>query len=697
MAISIEYPLWFLLLCPVTGVVFAIALYYRDRRTAEFHLVIKWLMSISRFTLITLLVFLLFSPLIKSNNYIKEKPIVVIAEDNSLSIVSGKDSGFYKSEYRKKWNNVINELNQKYDVRLFSFGSEIKESMDYAFNEKETDISSLFSIIAQRYYGKNLGALILATDGIYNKGFDPLYTSHELKCLIYTVALGDTLVRRDAIITNVEHNNTVFLGNSFPLQVLIDAKKLEGKSTTLTVNEVNGKSEKNLYGKSIAFTSTSFHSNVPIELSSTGAGLKHYIVRISPVEGEENLQNNRRDVYIHVLDQKQHVLIISNPHPDVGAIAESINSSDGFEAETSVPDKLIDKMNKYCLVILNQFPSANNKISDVLNSIKQLNIPVLYIVGSETDLTSFNTLNVGLKILSNENRSSDAEAIAAPGFSLFVLDNAFLNYIPHLPALSVPFGNYMVGPTANILFNQKIQGITTNYPLIIFNETGTEKSCVICGEGIFRWKLQDYADHKNHQIFDELINKIVQYLAVKEDKSFFRVHVPTVFKEDEHIIMDAELYNPSYQLINEPEVNAVITDDNGRKYSFTFSRTSNSYHLDAGTLQAENYKYETTVNAAGKLFTREGEFTVTPIQIEAVNTIAEHHILFQIASEHKGKMLFPNQIEELPEIINKRDDLKPVIYTHVSFSRLIGLKWVIVTLLTIISIEWFVRKWNGIY
>ncbi|HWY98084.1 MAG TPA: hypothetical protein VNY36_03260 [Bacteroidia bacterium] len=698
MSFSIAYSAWLLLLCPLAGAVYAWAFYYKDSRTAELHPALKWSLTAFRFLLVSFLVFLVLSPLIRSSKNTVEKPIVIIAQDNSASIVGGKDSAFYKHAYPTGWDKVINQLSAKYDVRIMSFGNEVADSMSYSFAEKETDISSVFDAIIKRYYGKNLGAVVVASDGIYNKGFNPLYAARSLKCNVYTVALGDTTVKRDAIVTKVDHNPTAFLGNTFPLQIILDAQKLEGKTSTLTVTELSDGKEDKLFVKPIAFSSSEFHLSVPVQLTAKSAGLKHYVVKLEPVAGEENLTNNIQDVYIHVLDQKQHILILSNPHPDVAAITESINNTDGFEADAYTPDKFTGELNKYCLVVLNQLPSTDNNITQILQNINKLNIPVFYILGEQTNLAAFNQLNSGLRITGFGSRSNDAEASPATNFSLFTLSDDFRNYAGQLPALSAPFGSgYQVSPSMNVLFYQKIQSVVTGYPLMAFNASGNSKICVIAGEGIFRWKLQDYMDHKSHKIFDELVTKTVQYLAVKDDKSFFRIHCPNSYKEDEPVEMDAELYNPSYQLINDPEVNIIITNTEGKKFSFTFNRTSNAYHLNAGQFQAGQYSYDATVKVGDQLYTKKGEFNLTPVQLELTRTIADHHLLYQLANEHSGKMLYPNQIEELPKLLDARDDIKPVIYSHIAYSPLIDLKWVFYVLLALACTEWFIRKWNGTY
>jgi len=697
LSFNIAYSDWALLLCPLLGAAYAIAFYYKDKKTSGLTPFLRWLAAGLRFILVTLLVFLFLAPLIRSRKNTVEKPIIVIAQDNSASIVAGKDSGFYKHDLPKAWDKVISDLSSNYDVRVMSFGEAPGDSMNYRYDEKETDISSLFQELTQRYYGKNLGAIVLSSDGIYNKGYNPIYTARQFNCSIFTVALGDTTVKMDAAVTKVDNNPTAFLGNTFPLQITIDATKLQGKSSNLTVTEIQDGKEATLFTKPLSFNSPSFHQSIPVQLNATSPGLKHYIVKLATVAGEENIVNNRKDVYIRVLDQKQKVLILSNPHPDVAAIAECINSSDGFEAQSFTPEKFTGEINKYSLVILNQLPSLAKEIPQLIKSMNGLGIPIMYILGSETDIQAFNKLNTGFKIYSQGSNSSDAEPATAKDFSLFTLNDDSRSYFSQLPVLSSPFGNYATSPSLNVLCYQKIQNVITNYPLIAFNQSGSEKTCVIAGEGLFRWRLKDYADHKNNHFFNELINKMVQYLAVKDDKSFFRLHAPNSFKEDEPVEMDADLYNPSYQLVNDPEVTIIITNSNGKNFSYAFTRTSNSYHLNAGQLQAGSYTYAAQVKQGTQVYTAKGEFTVTPVQVEATNTVADHQLLYQLAKEHGGKMLFPNEISELKKLIDSKEDIKPVIYTHTSYAPLIDLKWVFFLLLLLLTAEWFIRKWSGTY
>ena len=188
-------------------------------------------MAFFRFLVISIISFLLLSPLLKSINKNTEKPIVIVAQDNSESIIAGYDSAFYFDNYLPKIYELTKNLENEYDVKKIIFGENINYNKNLTFTEKQTDISSLFNEIKTKYLYRNLGALILASDGIYNKGVNPLYSSQGFDFPIYTIALGDTNIRKDLILSKVNFNNIVFYGNDFPVNIIVKAEKCKGSKS----------------------------------------------------------------------------------------------------------------------------------------------------------------------------------------------------------------------------------------------------------------------------------------------------------------------------------------------------------------------------------------------------------------------------------------------------------------------------------
>lgn len=691
MNIVFEYPSWFIVFCILAGVAYAFILYRKDKKFDEISIWLVRAMAAFRFVVVTLLCFLLLSPLLKTVNRTTEKPVVIIAQDNSESIIVGKDSGFYKKEYKQNLQKLVDVLSDKYDVRLYSFADKIKSisAIDsLSFTEKQTDISALFDEIETRYSNRNLGAIILASDGLYNKGASPVFTSDKLKIPIYAIALGDTTVKKDVILTKVEHNRLAYLGNDFPMEVVVTAKQLKGKTSTLTISKNNT----TLFTQSVNFNSDAYTFTIPVLLQAKEVGLQHYKVRLTSLPEEMSLANNARDVFIDVLDARQKIVILSDaPHPDIAAIKGSIESNQNYEVESYTLDNFDKPLKKYNLVILHSLPSARNAATKLITELNASNTPFWAFSGAATQLRN------NLSVQAKTGKSNEVEPLLDENFPLFTISEELQKAVKDFPAVVCPFGTFQNENNSTPLFYQRIGIVDTKNPLMVFNTTGDVKSALFNGEGIWRWRLQDFAANGNHQLFDEFISKTVQYLSVKVDKSFFKVLSKNNFFENEAVEMEAEVYNESYELINDPEVNCVITNADNKKFNYTFSKTTNAYRLNAGMMPVGEYKYEAKVKVGEKLYQQRGTFSVTALQVELTNTVADHQMLYSLAKKHDGELIYPQQLEQLATKLNAREDIKTVSYSEKKLKEVIHLKWIFFLILTLLSIEWFMRKRNGAY
>ena len=116
------------------------------------------------------------------NTFIEtEKPIVVIAQDNSESIKIKGDSTFYNQTFPSALATLTSSLEESFEVVTFTFGTEVKDGLNLDYSEKQTDYSLLLDEIYARYSNRNLGALIIGSDGVYTKGKNPLYSNTKLK------------------------------------------------------------------------------------------------------------------------------------------------------------------------------------------------------------------------------------------------------------------------------------------------------------------------------------------------------------------------------------------------------------------------------------------------------------------------------------------------------------------------------------
>jgi len=689
-----EYPLWLIIFCILLGAAISLLLYYRNNNY-NFVPKLKKTLAAIRFIAVTIIAFLLLSPLVKSSTRHVEKPVIIIAQDNSESILINKDSAFYRKQYVENLNKFIKELGSKYEVKTYAFGDKVSERTNFDFKEKLTNISAFFDEFKTRYSNRNVGALVLASDGIYNKGKNPVYATDFASFPIYTIALGDTTIYKDLLISKINYNKNAFLGNKFPVEIVVTANKCKGNTSKLTVIKGN----ETVFTKILDFTTNSNTQTIFLEIEAKQAGLQRYHVSLEPVVGEVTTSNNSQDFFVEIFDQKQKILILANsPDPDIAVIKESLEKNENYEVTSALADDFTKPVTGYNLVILHQLPSVTNNISKIFESIKSAGIPVIFVLGAQSNFITFNGFRTGLNIITNSKTlMNEALPVINNEFPLFMISDDLKKLSVDLPPLYAPFGTYKTSNSANILFYQKIGAVATKQPLIMFDQFDKAKICVIAGTGIWKWKLSDYLQHQNHDIFNSLVNKVAQYVAVTEDKGFFRISGNTNFYENEDVEFNAEVYNESYELINTPDVNFTVSDNQNKKYLFVFSKTSNAYHLNAGAFPVGEYRYEGKVKVGDKSYSKTGVFNVLALNIESLSTTADHKTLYNIAHKHNGKLFYPNQFDELLKAIEARDDIKSVSYTQTRFNEIVNLFWVFLIILILLSAEWFLRKWSGNY
>ena len=693
MNIVTDYPSWFFIFCILTGIAYSAILYYKDKKH-EFSPILVKVMAALRFISVFLISFLLLSPLIKSTTRNSEKPIIIVAQDNSQSIVINKDSSFYKKEYKDNLEKLVNELGSKYDVRTFSFDNTVAEGLNFGFKGKQTDISGLFEDMVTRYANRNVGAIILASDGIYNKGINPIYATQKIKSPVYTVALGDTVVRKDLLIQKVNYNRIVYLGSSFPIEIIANANMAKGLSAKVKVT----KDGKELFNKNININNEQYTETINVQLEAKESGLQHYKVSISPVSDEITLSNNTKDIFIEVLDSRQKILILSNaPHPDISAIKQTLESNRNYDIEDYILADFNKPISNYNLIILHQLPASNNMFSRIQADIQKYNIPTLFILGTQTNYNQLNSMNVGLNILIKNQNANEVIPSLANEFAFFTLSEETKKVLNNFPPLLCVYGDYKLTASAETMMFQKIGNVVSKQPLILFNQNQTSKYAVIAGEGLWKWKLSNYAQKNNHEAFDEIFTKLIQYLSIKIDKSLFRVNNSHVFTENQPVEFDAEVYNDSYELINDADVSIEITNENGKKFPSVFNKTTKSYHLNAGVFPPGDYRYEAKVKLKNKSLSTKGSFIVTAIDEEYINTLANHQLLYNLAKKHGGEMVYPNQLNSLVEKLNSRNDIKTVTYTQKRYNNILNLYWIFFIILALLSAEWFIRKRNGGY
>lgn len=687
-----SFPLWQIFLSLFIGAGFALFLYVKEHKN-EYSITLKIILAILRGLASAILVFLIFSPLIRSNHIFEEKPIILFAIDNSESIIKNKDSLYFKDEFHKVIEQTAASFDENYDVRIISFDKEVNDSSNFEFNGKETNIYSVIEELESVYGNRNIGALILASDGIFNRGLNPLYSGIESKFPIYTIALGDTSIRKDLKIKNIYYNDYAISGNQFNIEILIEAQKCGTDKSVLTVWHENKELHRQIV--SIANDNQIFRLSLPIE--AIGKGMQCYTAKLSPLKNEISIENNSKNIYIEIIDDKQNILLLANePHPDISALKSALNGNKSFQIESFLYSDFNSSIKKYDLVILHNLPSSKNNIAAVIKESENNNIPLMFIVGAGTNINILNSFKLNISILIKSQLESFVKPIYNTSFSSFFITEDLNETLKQFPPLNSGFCEYQNVVIPNILLYQVISNVQTSKPLIYFDELNNLKYGYIMGEGIWRWKLADFRINNNNQHFIEFFSKILQFLSNKSDKSLFRLQYPSSFYENQSIEINALLYNENYEPIKNAEISLHIFNNNfDRKYSFSY--LNDKFLVNAGFLPPGEYKMEANAKYLNISYSKKAYFTVKNVNVEMEDLVANHLLLYNLAVRSGGMMFKTSQLNEIPAKILQNDSIVAIRHNQIISHEVIYYLPLLIILILLLAVEWLLRKRSGAY
>ncbi|MBC8511229.1 MAG: hypothetical protein H8D33_06170 [Cryomorphaceae bacterium] len=671
MGIISDLPLMYTIACLFLGISYSYFLYRKEVLLTAKKL--KQLLFIIRTLFITLLAVLLLNPVVKSIQKTKHKPIVILAQDISESI---------PDSFALQLLTQISKQLTDFEVYEFSFSDKVNSGFSSVNSGLITNYTNLFQDMNTRFANRNIAGLVLATDGLYNSGSNPLY-DNRINFPVYPIAQGDTLIKRDISIAKVLKNEIAFLGNTFPLEITLSAQQCKGERIQV---EIWNKGKKIHTEDRIIYSDDEFQK-VKINLFAEDVGLQHYTIAVTQLSNEKNSRNNSYTTYVEVIDSRYKILLLTEKtHPDIAAYKSAIEKNKNYAVERVNVIDFNGSFEAYQLVVI----FGIQKNNPLLMQLEKTNVPLLVF-----DIQQ----NLNLKLTSAFSFKSrggldEVKAVKSEFFSKFTFSPELLNLIQDAPPLHTPFGKYTLQIGSEVVIAQQVGMQVTTKPIILINETNGSKLAFITAEGFWKWKLYDYANTKNNIAFDELFSKLTQYLVLQEDKSKFRIDYKKQFAQNSNIYFEASLYNESYELINDKEISIVIQNEKGDEFDYEFSKSLERYNLNVGVLDIGKYTF--LAKAKGSELIRRGSFDVRAIQLEQLYTVANHKLLFQLANNSGGKLFYPNQSDKIISAIKKSKNNFISVSSKEKLKGMINIPLILLSLLVLISLEWFLRKYNGL-
>lgn len=649
--------------------------YYKVEKRPKIHLLLAVLKTLALF----LLILLWINPTIKNTEIINTKPVLAVLVDNSKSI-----SFFEETTSIKKTIDFIKndkQLQEKFDVKQFTFGNSLDITDSLSFTDNETNI---YNAIQQTndLYSNKIAPILLLTDG--NQTIGNNYEFSNSKQSIYPIIFGDTVRYQDLKISQLNVNKYSYINNKFPVEVFVN---YDGNKTITSRFSIY-KNGKTVYSKRLQFSPQQNSKSITTNLTSTKEGLQYYTASIGKVNGEKNIKNNAKNFSVEVIDEQTKVLLLTSVlHPDLGAFKKAIESNKQRSVTITSVEKFKNQLSDYQLVILYQ---PNVKFNSIISQIKNNNTNYFLVSGNNSDWSFLNSKQLGFTKKSI-SQIENYGAIYNDSFLTFLQKDIAFN---QLPPLKDKFGEIVISKEHQNLLYQHINGLKTAQPLLSTFEQNNQKVAVLFGEGIWKWRASSFLNSNSFQDFDGFLSNLVQYLASNKKRSRLEVNAESLYPANSTINIAAFYTDKNYKFDARAFLKVTITNLVTNKVTkVPFSMVNSSYQTEIENLPSGDYKFK--VSVLGQNINKYGRFKITNYQIEEQFTNANTAALLKLANKTGGKSFYKNQFAALKkELLNNKAyyiSQKSIVKEQ----KLIDWKWILFFIISLFTAEWFIRKYHG--
>jgi len=649
--------------------------YYKAKSSGKSTTFLFTLKSVSLF----LVLLLLINPKIKTTVVANIKPTVSLLVDNSKSI------SFFKEEqnvidFIGKLNND-SELSKKFNFQKFVFSEALIVSDSLSFNGNGTNIHEAISAVNQLNTANN-GPILLFTDG--NQTIGKEYEFINSKQKVYPIVFGDTTKYRDVQVSQVNVNNYSYLKNKFPVEVLLNYDGNEEVKTKFSIFNGN----KSVFSKNIQFSKKENSQIITTNLSATKEGNNYYTATIQKIKDEKNTQNNSKNFSVEVIDEQTKVLILTSVlHPDIGALKKAIESNKQRTAVVSSIDDFKGQVSNFELIICYQ---PNELFKTVLAKIKQLNSNFMLISGPNANWDFINKQQIGFTKKAI-NQTENYGAVYNASFLTFLQkDIGFNTFTP----LEDQFGEVTFSKDHQEVLFQNINGLATAQPLIAVLEENNQKTAVIFGEGIWKWRASSFLGTNSFQDFDQFIGNLVQYVSSKKKRNRLSVTSENLYTASEVVQISAFYTDKNYQFDGRASLEIEITNKQTKEVTkFPFFLINNAFQIAIENLNSGEYNFKVAV--LGQEITKSGSFKITAYSLEEQFTHANVGKLKKLGIKAGGKLFFKNESEKLIEHLMADKTYFTLQKASIKESNLIDWKWVLFLITSLFTAEWLLRKYLG--
>lgn len=664
---------------------------------------LKYLLFFIRFIALSLLLFLIFEPILSLSNKTEIELKNLIFIDNSSSI-SAKDSLLNKNKINELITNLKDNLTG--ETEFYQFGRNVSKLNEDSLVLNEP-LTNYYKIIEQiKKSADNVNSVILVSDGIINDGINPVNSIEKLGIPFFTVPIGDTSTFRDVSIQKITHNDFIYSNTTSNIEVYVANNQLSNSNTKISFFENN----KLIQTKDLTLSNTGI-DKLEFEYTPKTAGEKKLTFSVSEIGNDKNPHNNKFIEFINVLDSKIKIaLLSSSPSSDVSFVYNSLKQNENYNVklfqqvgtQTLNGQNIYKELDSAKIVILAGFPSAFTN-SDLISKVKAIiekGTPFFFINSVGTDLTKLKAFDQYLPFTIRKEIKRNILVqpfIVTPIHSILSTqgENA-INQWNDLPPVYKTESEIIAKSEAEIIAKTKIQNIPTESPLILTRAIGKYRALVILNNELWKWKLAN--SNKNSTLFDSFINSSIQWLNVHENQKQLNVKTSKkIYAIGEPIDFLGSAYDESFNPVENAEIKVVLKMQKDSKEFLMESIGNGQYQSLLSELSSGNYSFTAVGKIANKTIGQtKGIFSIGELNLEKMVTKQNLDLLQSYAGLSGGKLINLDEQNRLIKTVNDLTNKSKKIKTDNFEIKLWSKEIALIILILLFAVEWFLRKKAGL-
>jgi hypothetical protein len=201
-------------------------------------------------------------------------------------------------------------------------------------------------------------------------------------------------------------------------------------------------------------------------------------------------------------------------------------------------------------------------------------------------------------------------------------------------------------------------------------------------------------DTQSFEKYDIFIDKIIQFLASNDSKKALVVNHENFYNSGDAIEISAQYFNKNYEFDEKARLTISVTNAKTKQIkNYDLLKGNNSFKVNLDGLLTGQYTFSVKELNSNTIYNSRFEILDFDIEKQFVNPDVLK--LSQLATETKGTIYYPNQIDDLIKSLLENEKYKAIQKSVNTKTPIIDWVWLLILIVMSLSAEWFIRKYNG--